>query len=240
MRILRAAIRLTVLLLSTFFFYSLIMIVLLLSVFGVNYERWRGYLLRNWGKSCCLILGCEVQVKGKAPEPPFFLVSNHLSYFDVFVLFSQLRGIFVAKSDVKSWPLVGMLTRTCGILFIDRERKMDIPRVNQLISQNVNKNQGVIVFPESQTSPGVEILPFRSSLLEYPASVSLPVTYAAITYSSPEGEIDACKEICWWENLSFLTHFMRLLMKKEFTASITFGKKKVASTNRKELARELL
>ncbi|MEX0720846.1 MAG: lysophospholipid acyltransferase family protein [Balneolaceae bacterium] len=236
MKNIRALFKLIAFLGNTLFFYSLIMLVLFFSFLGISYEWWRGYLLNVWGRNCCTILGVNLMVKGKAPEPPFFLVSNHLSYIDVFVLFSQVRGLFVAKSDVKRWPLIGFITKTCGILFIDRSRKRDISRVNQLISKNINQNQGVIMFPESKTSPGVEILPFRSSLLEPPAAINLPVSYAIISYSTPKGEEDACKTICWWDDAPFLVHFFNLLKKDRFSAAITFGEETVASTDRKKLA----
>lgn len=239
METIRASFKIFIFLISTLFFYALIMLVLFMSLFGVNYERLRGYILNIWGKCCCYILGIKLNIRGKAPAPEFFLVSNHLSYLDIFVLFSQVRGIFVAKSEVKTWPIIGFIIESSGILFINRERKRDIKRVNNLISRNVNKNQGVIIFPESRTSPGVNILPFRSSLLEYPATTMLPVTYAVISYSTPAGEEDACKTVCWWADEPFFFHFFNLLKKKQITANITFGDKTVASQDRKDLANQL-
>lgn len=236
MEILRAAVKFCIFLISTLFFYSLIMLVLFMSLFGLNYEFLRGYILNTWGKCCCFIFGIKLNIKGKAPQPEFFLVSNHLSYVDIFVLFSQVRGIFVAKSDVKTWPIIGFIIRSSGILFINRERKRDITRVNNLIAKNVNKNQGIIIFPESRTSPGVNILPFRSSLLEYPATIKLPVSYAVISYSTPQGEEDACKTVCWWADEPFFFHFFNLLKKKQINTTVTFGEQKVESEDRKELA----
>jgi len=239
MELIRVFIKFAGFILATLFFYSLIMLCLILSVFGVNYEKFRGYLLRTWGKSCCRIFGIELKVKNPAPEPPFLLVSNHLSYIDVFVLFSQLRCLFVAKSDVKSWPLFGFIIRTSGILFIDRERKRDVTRVNKLISKNTNSNQGIILFPEGTTSPGFDVLPFRSSLLEYPASQNMPVSYAAISYETGEGEVSAYQSICWWDETPFSTHFLNFLKLKKCTATINFGTQTILDSDRKSLAIKL-
>ncbi|MGN8226575.1 lysophospholipid acyltransferase family protein [Gracilimonas sp. BCB1] len=239
MNFLRAIIKLSGFLVSTLFFYFLIMLCLFASVVGVNYEKSRGYLLRSWGKVCCWIIGIKIEGKNKPPEPPFLLVSNHLSYIDIFVLFSQLRCLFVAKSDVKTWPLIGFIIRTCGILFIDRHRKRDITRVNKLISKNINTNQGIIIFPEGTTSPGYEILPFRSSLLKYPASREFPVSTVAVSYRTNREEAPAYDTICWWDDTPFFVHFFNLLKLKSFTAVVNFGSDQVMASDRKLLAERL-
>lgn len=239
MKYLRIPVKLLSFLLATIFFYTLIMICLAGSIFGVNYEKYRGYLLRTWGKTCCLILGAKINVKNSAPEPPFLLISNHLSYIDVFVLFSQLRCLFVAKSDVKAWPLIGFLVRTCGILFVDRNKRRDVTRVNALISDNINDNQGIILFPEGTTSPGISLLPFKTSLLEYPASSNFPTHYVTITYESEPGAEPAYKTICWWDDTPFFVHFLSLLKLKGFRATLHFGEKPVCENDRKKLADQL-
>lgn len=217
----------------------MIMLCLLFSILGMPYEKCRGYLLRSWGATCCAILGIQVETEGEPPKPPFLLVSNHLSYLDIFVLFSQLRCLFVAKSDVKSWPLMGFIIRTCGILFIDRNRKRDVKRVNKLISRNINTNQGIILFPEGTTSPGMHVLPFRSSLLEYPSSQAFAVSYAALSYSTPDHEKPAYERICWWDDTPFFQHFMHFLRLKKCRAKVHFGNHRIMETDRKVLASRL-
>lgn len=240
MKFLRAIIKLVSFLTVTLIMYSLIMLSLLGKVTGLNYDKVRGYLLRTWGRLCCWVLGIELEINGDPPEPPFLLVSNHLSYVDVFVLFSKLRCLFVAKSDVKRWPLIGFIVKTCGILFIDRYRKRDVPRVNHLISKNINKDQGIILFPEGTTSPGFEILPFRTSLLEFPAAQNFPVSYAAISYSAIESDDNTVyKKVCWWNDTPFFVHFFELLKMKGFKAIIRFGNESVIDEDRKRLAEKL-
>jgi 1-acyl-sn-glycerol-3-phosphate acyltransferase len=184
-------------------------------------------------------MGLKLEVKNTPPEPPFLLVSNHLSYLDVFVLFAQLRCLFVAKSDVKTWPLIGFIIRTSGILFIDRHRKRDVTRVNKLISSSINENQGIILFAEGTTSPGMDILPFRTSLLEYPATHNFEVSHAAISYATPSGSIPAYQAICWWDNTPFFAHFFNFLKLRKCTAKVTFGQNRISETDRKKLAVKL-
>lgn len=239
MRHLLAIIKMISFLVVTLFFYSLIMVLLVFSIFGINYEKYRGYLLKYWGKSVCYIMNVKFDIRGTVPEPPFFLVSNHLSYADVFVLFAQLRCLFVAKSDVKHWPLIGFIVKTCGILFIDRQKKRDIKRVNDKISKNINSNQGIIVFPEGTTSPGTEVLRFRAPLLEYPASTGFPVTYVALSYQTPDTEDPAYKSVCWWDERSFFSHFYELLKLNSFTCIMNFGNETITNGDRKALTASL-
>lgn len=215
------------------------MITLLLSLVGVNYEKYRGYLLNYWGKSICKIMGIKFKITGKVPQPPFFLISNHLSYADVFVLFSQLRCLFVAKSDVKHWPLIGFIVKTCGILFIDRQRKRDIHRVNNNISKNINENQGIILFPEGTTSPGFEVLRFRAPLLEYPANTGFPVSYVALSYQTPDNDKPAYKSVCWWDESSFFSHFYELMKLRSITCFMRFGEETITNNDRKDLSQSL-
>lgn len=239
MDLLRAIFRLTIFIPATLLFYSLIMVSFALSIIGFNYQKSRGYLLKTWGRVCCLILGVHLEVENTPPEPPFLLVSNHLSYLDVFILFSQLRCLFVAKSDVKTWPMAGFIIKTCGILFIDRSRKMDVKRVNKLISENITADQGIILFPEGTTSPGLEVLPLKTPLLNYPATESFPVSYVSISYKTYDDQKPAYTNVCWWGEESFLTHFWSLLKVKKIYAQMVFGQEKVLSDDRKELAVKL-
>ncbi|MAO64871.1 MAG: hypothetical protein CL666_07705 [Balneola sp.] len=239
MRFLRAFIKLILFLAVTLFLYSLIMVCLAGSILGVNYPKCRTHLLRFWGKCSCFVLGLRVEVKGEVPKPPFILLSNHLSYLDVFVLFSQLRTLFVAKSDVQTWPLVGFIIRTCGILFIDRNRKRDITRVNDLISENITPEQGIIIFPEGTTSPGYDILPFKTSLLKNAVAMDIPVSYATISYSAPETQTPAYQSMCWWGDDSFVSHFLRFLQEKNSIAKIHFGTHPIECRDRKELAQQI-
>ena len=215
------------------------MLSLALSIFGFNYQKSRGYLLKSWGKTCCFILGVHLDIENTPPEPPFLLVSNHLSYLDVFVLFSQVRCLFVAKSDVKTWPLAGFIIKTCGILFIDRSRKRDVKRVNKLISKNITPDQGIILFPEGTTSPGVEVLPLKTSLLQYPATKNFPVSCVSISYSTTNNQKPAYENVCWWGDVSFMIHFWKLLYIKQINVKMVFGKDNIHDTDRKELAHKL-
>lgn len=232
----RAASKLIRFLFITWFYHSLILIGNLVAFFGLKFGGWVPTIRFLWAKSVMNILNMKCTVKGVTPKAPFYLVSNHLSYLDVWVLFGSAKGTFITKSEVRSWPIVGFVLSSSGMIFINRNKKTDIKRVNEEISKNITQYQGVFLFPEGTTSPGKEILPFKSSLFQFPAVQGMEVTSAAITYRCDDLNVDPASEICWSTDIKFPAHFWKLLKIKEFEASITFSNQKQVNSNRKELA----
>ena len=95
--------------------------------------RWRNFIVQKWARLVALIVNMKVHARGQPPRPPFFLVSNHLSYIDIIAYFTQVHCIFIAKAELASWPLFGFLSKTANTAFIDRNNHKDIRRVNAVI-----------------------------------------------------------------------------------------------------------
>lgn len=236
MKYLRATIRFILFIFATFGLYAVWFV---LSFFIPNKVYWRQLAFDYWTRSFVIISGMEIEVIGAPPKPPFFLVTNHLSYVDIGALRATVRGVFVAKSEVRNWFLAGRIVSDMGIIFIDRKNRRDIPRAGAEIIQRLNDGEGVIVFPEGTSTKGEDILPFNSSFFEFASKIDLPVSYASISYRTPEGEPPASQMICWWDDITFLAHLFRLFTLRRYTAVLDFGEEAVVNPDRKQLATEL-
>ncbi|MFZ1702635.1 MAG: lysophospholipid acyltransferase family protein [Pyrinomonadaceae bacterium] len=236
MRTIRAAIRIVMFVFGTLaIYYSWFFT----HIFVPNKVYWRQITFGAWTRSFVWISNMKIEVIGTPPKPPFFLVTNHLSYTDIAALRAVVKGVFVAKAEVETWFLAGRICRDMGTIFIDRTNRRDIPRAGEKIIERLDAGEGVIVFPEGTSTKGEAVLPFNSSFLEFAARKDIPVSYAAISYRTPEGELPANLAACWWEEISFFAHLWRLFHVSEYTAVINFGDEPVANSDRKILATEL-
>ncbi len=212
-----------------------------LKLLGVSHGKWRNICLMSWGKLASASLSIKVATKGPVPEPPFFLVSNHLSYVDIIVLFSRLKTTFVSKKEVAEWPVIGFIAKSIGIVFIDRTNRKDLKRVNQEISNAVSAHMGLTLFPEGTTSPGKDILRFRPSLLKYPAQSELGAHYCTLHYETghTQEKDDAYISVCWWDDSELGSHLWNLAKKTNIHATISFGDKAIHENDRKILSEKL-
>jgi len=201
--------------------------------------RWRSFILKSWSRGLLLIAGVRCHTVGDPPEAPFFLVSNHLSYVDVAVLGSVVGGVFVAKAEISDWPAIGFLCRSVETIFIDREIRREIPGVVREIERQLGHGQGVILFAEGTSSSGASVLPFRPALLEPAAQSELPVSYAALSYKTPEGAPPAHLSVCWWGGMPFAPHALEFFKLRRIDATVVFGDRQFQGGDRKILANEL-
>lgn len=240
MKHLRAVLRLFILTTYTavsFFIY--LIVYLLLSLFRIPIAAARNVYMKCWAEAASIVLNFRVEVRGNAPAPPFFLVTNHLSYIDILPIYKTVKGTFVAKKEIRSWPALGFMVKTMGVIFVDRSRKKDVTRVNRIISNALHKHQGMILFPEGTTSPGEKLLRFKPSLLEFPAEKQMPVHYATISYHTRKGDLPARRSVCWFGGRDFFGHLYKLASNRGVYCIIEFGDNPVQKGDRKELSDEL-
>ena len=240
MRNLLALCKATLFVTGTLIAYSLYISVLpFIKLTGKRYEPWRNYIMKLWGKISMFSLAVKVNVNGKPPEPPFFLVSNHLSYIDVPLLSFLLKTTYISKYEIRHWPVMGWMASSLGMIFINRRRKRDVTRVNKIISTCIDRYQGVVLFPEGQTSPGHKVLTFKPSLLEHAAREGVEVDYAVIRYETTKKDPPASESVAWAEDISLLNHFWKLSKNRAIKAEISFGDSSILLPDRKILAKEL-
>ena len=183
------------------------------------------------------IYSCDYSSTGPIPQSGL-LVSNHLSYLDIMVIGAITPSVFVSKSEVRGWPVIGWLTSLAGTLYIVRERRTHVGVVNQEIGSALADGVLVVVFPEGTSTNSEVVLPFRSPLLEPVTHGNHPIATGYLHYELEGG--DARNEVCYWGDHNFFTHAVNLLSKQgRVNATMRFGTFQRTTDDRKELAIQL-
>ncbi len=114
----------------------------------------------------CAILGVRRHVIGrKMPEHPLLIVANHASWLDISVITTVAPVVFVAKQEIASWPVFGLLAKLQRSVFVDRSRRHRTQEVNAEIAQRLAEGDPVVLFGEGTSDDGNRVLPFRSALI---------------------------------------------------------------------------
>lgn len=236
----RVAARIVGLAVWTVSLFAIRMLAMPLSLAAPGAERAiRTLLLKTWGRGIWKIAGARVRVAGRVPRPPFMLVSNHISYFDVMAYAGVLGCVFVSMVEIGAWPVVGILSRGLNTIFIDRKRRRDTVRVNQRMARVFRQGGGILFFPESTTTAGTQVLPFKPALLQTASETRAPVHYATIRYTTALEEAPPAHAICWVDDTPFHAHALRLLRLSAFDVEVCFGDDALVDEDRKRLAARL-
>jgi len=183
-----------------------------------------------WSRVFCFIFGLKAEVEGTPPPPGSFAVCNHISHFDVLVISNLYPTSLVSKSEIRRWPLIGILAAAIGTVFVDRgDRNKTKDTVKQLRGY-LEQGATITLFPEGTTSEGDAILPFKRSLFAMPAELGLHTYPIAMRYARTG---DA-----WHDDTPFVVHIFRLLGHPTHRLRIIFGEPIPPGLERKPLAFE--
>jgi 1-acyl-sn-glycerol-3-phosphate acyltransferase len=182
------------------------------------------------------VLNVEVDAYGPIPTSGL-LVSNHLSYLDVLVLGALTPAVFVAKREVKHWPVFGWFAALAGTVFVNRDRRTQTGQTAAEMEAALGSGELVVLFPEGTSSDGTTVLPFKSSLLEPATKKTWPLSAAALKYEIGDG--NASEEVCYWKDMTFFPHLLNLLTKRHIVARVRLLPFESVTTCRKTVARQL-
>ncbi|KAL9265366.1 Lysophospholipid acyltransferase LPEAT1-like protein [Drosera capensis] len=114
-------------------------------------------------------------------ERPGVIISNHVSYLDILYHMSSSFPSFVAKRSVAKLPLVGIISKCLGCVFVQRESKSsDFRGVSGVVTERIKEATEsdvappMMLFPEGTTTNGNYLLPFKTGAFLAKAPV-LPI-----------------------------------------------------------------
>jgi 1-acyl-sn-glycerol-3-phosphate acyltransferase len=166
--------------------------------------------------------------------PGSLLVANHVSWLDAVAIAALHPAAFVVKDDVRRWPLIGRLLERNGALFLRRDRRRDMLRVNALIARRLAAGETVALFPEGTTTDGAGVLPFRPALFQPAVAGGHAIVPLALAYrDAGGGRSDAAVYVgsSLWQSLCAVAAARRLEIR------IERGEPPAAGLTRKQSAR---
>jgi lyso-ornithine lipid O-acyltransferase len=191
----------------------------------------------------CRLLGIEVWTEGRLPDPGGMLyVSNHFGVLDPLVLASQLPVAFVGKAELRRWPFVGWVCSVMGVIFVDRDRRIQTASFVGQVRERLGAGVDVLVFPEGRTSTGQTVLPFKTGAFAAVAGMEdgrvLPLRLEAVEVEGRPAEGVMREKVVWADsNVPFLVHFWHLVGLRRVRMRVRVGEPvETDGLGRKELA----
>lgn len=150
----------------------------------------RRRILQNWSLGLLQIFNVKLDIAADDALHGLrhgLIVTNHISWLDVFVLNAVVPMRFVAKSEVRRWPLIGWLCARAQTLFLERGKARDAARINVQLVELLRHGACLAVFPEGTTTDGAQVAHFHSSLLQPAIDAAAQVHPIAIRYQNEFG-----------------------------------------------------
>ncbi len=167
-------------------------------------------ILQRWSCKLLCILNVKLAFEPVSLPDSCIVVTNHISWLDVFVLNAVAPMRFVAKSEVRQWPLFGWLCARAQTLFIERGRARDAARINRQLVKLLQEGESLVVFPEGTTTDGKTVGAFHASLLQPAVDAEAAVYPLAIRYQDAHGRHSAAA--AYIGDVSFIASLWNILV----------------------------
>jgi 1-acyl-sn-glycerol-3-phosphate acyltransferase len=195
---------------------------------------WRSRLPRLWHKAALWAIGVKVHVHGW-PEPrrPLMIAANHSSWLDILVVASVVDATFVAKAEVRDWPIFGLLARLQRSIFIKREERRQTREQADEMATRLNAGEAVVLFPEGTTTDGNRLRDIKSSLFAAATSAAqhapdgiVHVQPVSVTYTRIHGMAMGHyhRPVATWPgDVTLLPHLLGVLRTGAIDVEVRFG-----------------
>tara|TARA_R110001599_G_scaffold64023_3_gene179105 strand:- start:739699 stop:740490 length:792 start_codon:yes stop_codon:yes gene_type:complete len=176
---------------------------------------------QKWSAGLLTILRVNIEMQRSAGvdiEASGLVVANHVSWLDIFIINTVSPCRFVAKADVRDWPVIGWLCDKGGTIFIARGKQREVRRVYQGLVDGLKDNERIAFFPEGTTAKQGALLPFHASLFEAAIEAQRPVQPCALRYVDSHGNLHHAADFVG--DMSFVESVLTIIRSGSMTAQL--------------------
>ncbi|MEU4568094.1 lysophospholipid acyltransferase family protein [Micromonospora sp. NPDC023956] len=189
----------------------------------------RRFGCRAWAHGTARAFGVRLVIRGRSPRGRALLVANHVSWLDVVALLAVAPARLLAKREVRAWPLVGLLARGSGTVFVDRARPRALPATVRRVADLLRAGRQVAVYPEGTTWCGtvdpVHVRPrpgFRPAVFQAALDTGAPVVPVRIGYRCGSANVDSTVPAFLGEE-NLWRSVRRVLAARDLVVTVTVG-----------------
>jgi 1-acyl-sn-glycerol-3-phosphate acyltransferase len=184
----------------------------------------RDGIIERWCREVLEVLAIRLTLHGDTPPgrvSSVLFVANHVSWLDILVINACRRVRFVAKTEVRQWPLIGWMAAQTGTLFLKRSSLRELGRVTEGMSALLRRGDCVALFPEGTTTDGTSLQTFHSGLFESAIAAEALVWPVAIHYRRQNGARDC--DVAFVGDQSLVCSIKNVLARPSTQAWLSFA-----------------
>ena len=209
--------------------HVLLGIAIILLIFPWARLSARNRIKHRWSRTLMALSGARLIVTGQAIDDTLrgtgiaphalgrLVLANHISWMDIFAINAVLPARFVAKSEIRKWPLLGTLVTGGGTLYIERGRRHAVAALNHTVRDHLAGGEIVVVFAEGTTSDGSRVLPFHSNMVAPAIDLGAAVWPVAVRYTERGARTRAAAFI---DDAGLLKSFAQILIARQLAVEI--------------------
>jgi 1-acyl-sn-glycerol-3-phosphate acyltransferase len=228
---------------------ALVPLQLIAMAFDLRLQR---TIPRLYHRGLCTLIGVRIREVGtRFPASPVLILSNHVSWLDICVIAALTPVVFIAKSEVAGWPVLGWLARLQRTIFIDRKARHRTGDATAEIAGRLLDGNAVVLFAEGTSSDGTRVLPFRSALVgavhralgntTHHTQVTVqPMSIAYLGFGGVPIGRGLRERVAWYGDADLLPHLLHVLSAGAVDVTVSWGEATAygISADRKAIARD--
>jgi 1-acyl-sn-glycerol-3-phosphate acyltransferase len=233
-------------------FVALTLVLLPFQLIGIAFDlRLRRSIPHLYHRILCALIGVRIREIGRrSTASPALILSNHVSWLDICVIAALAPVVFIAKSEVSGWPVLGWLARLQRTVFIDRRARHQTGAATREIAARLLGGDAVVLFAEGTSSDGIRVLPFRSSLVgavhhalgntTHHTHVTVqPMSLAYVGFGGVPIGRSLRERVAWYGDVELVPHLIRVLASGAVDVTVSWGEATAydMSADRKAIAR---